>query len=87
MESKVATSWQSWKSVFAPLLQGADMVGLSEEMLTAFADRVGDFLASYVDPKSPEQRMLKELWDVASSEEQRVLAKLIIRAIKEVKKK
>jgi len=62
------------------------MIGLSEEVLAAFADRVGDFLASHIDPKSPEQSMLKDLWEVASLEEQRVLAKLIIRAIKEGKK-
>lgn len=82
MDEKNITSWKRWKSILAPILQGGDIIGFSEETLAAFADRLGDFFYSHVDPKSPEQSMLKELWDVASPEEQRVLATLIVRAMK-----
>jgi len=69
------TSWAKWKSILFPVLQAGNIIGISEETLVAFACRLGEFLNSYVDPKSPEQ-----LWNVASRDEQKIIAKLLIKS-------
>jgi len=83
VQKETATSWQRWKRILSPLLKAGDFVGISDESMTAFVNHLGDFLHDHVDPRSPEQQLMKELWDIASPEEQRTLASLLIRAMKE----
>jgi hypothetical protein len=40
---------------------------------------VGDLLAQNVPPANPEQKAVKELWDVANQDERQVLANLMTR--------
>ncbi|MCY0888606.1 MAG: DUF3243 family protein [Alicyclobacillaceae bacterium] len=43
------------------------------------AAKMGEFLANRVDPKNPEQRLLKELWDSGDTEERKTLARLMVK--------
>ena len=42
---------------------------------------MGDFLASKIDPRSPEQKVLKELWESADENEQRTIASVLIKLV------
>jgi len=78
---QVAGSWEAWKSQLAQAVQLGQSMDLSQEELAKRAEQVGDFLASKIDPKNPEQKVLKELWEAADDEEQRTIANVLIKLV------
>ncbi|MDN5348010.1 MAG: hypothetical protein PWP65_1574 [Clostridia bacterium] len=74
-------SWQQWKHSLAMAIDLGKGLGLSDDRIARIAQRLGDFLAKYVDPRNREQRVLRELWDVASEEERLVLARLMTKLL------
>jgi len=78
---QVAGSWEAWKSQLAQAVQLGRSMNLSQEELAKRAEQVGDFLASKIDPKNPEQKVLKELWEAADDEEQRTIANVLIKLV------
>jgi len=77
----VAGSWEAWKSQLAEAVRLGESMNLSHEELTKRAEQVGDFLAKKIDPRSPEQKVLKELWEAADDEEQRTIAGVLIKLV------
>lgn len=73
--------WNDWKTNLGRAVDIGETLHLSEDQVDRMAYRVGDFLAHRVDPKMPEQMVLKELWDVASENEQKTLASLMVRLV------
>ncbi len=73
----------SFKSVLVRAVGLAKGVGLSDDNVASVTARIGDFLSRFADPADREQRVLKELWDVATNEEQKTLARLIAKMIDE----
>lgn len=73
--------WKEWKNSLGRAVNMGETIHLSSNQIDRMAYRVGDFLAHRVDPKMPEQMVLKELWDVASDDEQRTLASLMVRLV------
>lgn len=80
MES-VAGSWEGFKSQMASAVKLGESMNMSIEQIEERAAEVGDFLAQRIDANSPEQRVLKELWEVADEEEQHALAGAIIKLV------
>ncbi|MGB9661261.1 MAG: DUF3243 domain-containing protein [Moorellaceae bacterium] len=78
---EIQTSWEKWKDTLAAAVNLGNMVGMDEKTITGIAERVGNFLASKVDPANREQRVLKELWDAANDEQRRVLAEVITQMV------
>lgn len=79
--AEIQTSWEKWKDTLAAAVNLGNMVGMDEKTITGIAERVGNFLASKVDPANREQRVLKELWDAANDEQRRVLAEVITQMV------
>lgn len=74
-------NWDDWKKDLRKAVKIGETLQISQEKMDSMAYRVGDFLAQRVDPMMPEQMVLKELWEVASQEEQRTLASLVVRLV------
>lgn len=74
---------EDFKSVLVRAVGLAKGVGLSDDTVTAVASRLGDVLSRFVDPSDREQRLLKELWDVADESEQKTLARLVTKMVVE----
>jgi len=74
-----------FKSILVRAIGLGKGVGLSDDAVTSAAARLGDFLSRFADPGDREQRLLKELWDVATESEQRTLARLIAKLVSEEK--
>ncbi len=72
-------NWNKWKDTLGKAVDLGETVGMSDGTITNIAEKVGTFLANNVDPKTDEERLLKELWDSADSNDKEVLAKLIVR--------
>ncbi|MBK1809742.1 DUF3243 domain-containing protein [Clostridium sp. YIM B02505] len=75
----ILKDWTEWKNTLANAVELGENVGMSDNAITNVAEKVGTFLANNVDPRNPEERLLKEMWDVADSNDKNVLAKLVVR--------
>lgn len=70
--------WSQWRQTLAQAVDVGRHMGMSDRDIAQKAEAIGDFLANNVDPQNPEQRILKELWEVADERQQQELARLII---------
>ena len=69
--------WDQWKKTLGKAINLGETVGMSDKTIVNIAERVGTFLSNNVDPRNKEERVLKELWDVAEENDREVLAKLV----------
>jgi len=75
------TDWDTWKKTLGQAVEFAEELGISKQKISSLAQQAGDLLADSVTPANPEQKVLKELWDVAESEERKVLANLMTKLV------
>lgn len=72
-------NWDKWKETLGKAVNIGETVGMSDKTINNIAEKVGTFLSNHVDPQNDEERLLKELWDVAAEDDRKVLAKLIVK--------
>lgn len=75
------TDWDSWKKTLGQAVEFAEGLGISRQKISSLAQQAGDLLAESVPPANPEQKVIKELWDVAEPEERKVLANLMTKLV------
>lgn len=75
--SKANSSWDSWKKYLCQAMEFAEELGINQSRIQELAAQAGGILAENVPPANPEQKAVKELWDVADKDEQQVLARLM----------
>lgn len=86
MANTVLTSFDTWKQFLHDRVQAAESIGLSEEQISKLAFKIGDFLANKIDPENPQERVLKDLWSVAEADEQKTIARLMVKMVSDGKK-
>ena len=77
----VLNDFDKWKKTLYNAISMGETVGLSEDTITNLGTKVGEFLASNVDPENPQQRLLKELFEVSNKAEQEILTGVIIKMV------
>lgn len=77
----VLDNFSTWKEFLANRIDQAKNFGMSDKTIAEMAQHVGDYLSQNVEPKNEEERVLKELWNAASEEEQRALASAMIKLV------
>jgi hypothetical protein len=75
--------WKTWRETLKDNIAKARNLGVSDETIKAMATKVGDYLAENVCTGTKEEEILKELWDVGSPEERKMLASMIFKAVTE----
>jgi hypothetical protein len=81
MATTVLSVFDKWKQFLNERVDQAEKAGMSDEIITKLAVQIGDFLANRIDPENKEERVLKELWDVGTEEERKVIARLMIKLV------
>ena len=71
--------WAEWRKNLRRAVSVGKKVGMSEDEIEALATQIGDFLAEKVCPATPEEELLKEMWHVATPEERRIIAGLMVK--------
>jgi len=71
--------WNDWKRTLGGAIDIGETVGLSDKAITKVAEKVGTYLANHVDPRNPEENLLKEMWNVAESKDRETLARIIVK--------
>jgi hypothetical protein len=74
--------WQGFRKTLHEGIATAKQFGASEEDIQAMAVQVGDFLNEKICPSSPQEELLKEMWDVSSSDERKTLAQILFKMLK-----
>lgn len=77
----VLDNWDSWKNFLGDRVNFAHERGMSDETISDLAYEIGGYLAKQVDSKNEQERVLSDLWSVASEDEQRVIAKIMVKLV------
>jgi len=64
------------KDLAAKIQDGMDH-GISEKQMIEGIVSMGNLLGRFVRPDSPEEAMMKEMWDISNDKEKHMLAELI----------
>jgi hypothetical protein len=77
----ILENWQQWKDFLGDRLNQAETQGVEKNSINELAYQVGDYLAKQVDPKNEQERVLADLWSVASQEEQHAIASMMVKLV------
>ncbi|NHM29864.1 DUF3243 domain-containing protein [Neobacillus terrae] len=77
----VLDNWKQWEDFLADRMHHAEGEGMSKGTIGDLAYQVGDYLANQVEPKNEQQRVLSDLWSVASPEEQQAIANIMVKLV------
>lgn len=80
-------TFEEWMDTLAEALKDAKEMGMSEELLEKGAVKMGEFLAQNIHPDVPENRFLKDLWEISNEEEKRLLARMMIKYVEKYQAK
>ncbi|MFO7254989.1 MAG: DUF3243 domain-containing protein, partial [Bacillota bacterium] len=73
--------WDQWKETLAKAVRAGERAGLGHDSLVNQAEQIGDFLENKVDPATPEQAVLRDLWRAADESEQKAIASALIKLV------
>jgi len=73
--------WASWRGHLQDAIKRGRNFGMSDEMIQNLSVKVGDFLAKKICPATPEEQLMKEMWEVATPDERKTLAKLMFKLV------
>ncbi len=75
--------FSKWKDFLGNKVDQAHNVGMSNDNITNAAVKLGSFLADKVDPENPQERLLKQLWENGSKQDQESLARMMINMVQD----
>ncbi|MCM3600120.1 MULTISPECIES: DUF3243 domain-containing protein [Robertmurraya] len=77
----VLDNWEQWKDFLGDRLHHAQNEGMNKQVIGDLAFQIGDYLAKQVDPKNEQERILSDLWSVATTEEQHAIANMMVKLV------
>ncbi|MFE8695114.1 DUF3243 domain-containing protein [Cytobacillus sp. FJAT-53684] len=79
----VLDNWQQWKDFLGDRLDQGQQQGMNKETVNNLAYQIGDYLAKQVEPKNEQERILSDLWSVASKDEQQAIANMMVKLVED----
>ncbi|RFU71352.1 DUF3243 domain-containing protein [Peribacillus saganii] len=77
----VLENWDQWKNFLGDRLNRAENEGVDQGTISNLAYEIGDYLAKQVDPKNEQERVLADLWSVASDDEKHAIANIMVKLV------
>lgn len=77
----VLDNFEQWKDFLADRLHQGQQEGMEQGTVNDVAYQIGEYLAEQVEPRNNEERLLKQLWEYSTEEEQHVLANLMVKLV------
>lgn len=77
----VLDNWSQWKDFLGDRLNQAENTGMDKGIVNDLAYQIGDYLAKQVEPKNEQEKILSDLWSVASQEEQHAIANIMVKLV------
>ncbi|MRH42649.1 DUF3243 family protein [Aquibacillus halophilus] len=79
----VLDNFESWKDFLGDRLHQAQGQGMSQQAITEIAYDIGGYLSNQVEAKNEQEAVLRELWNVASKEEQHTIANMMVKLVQD----
>ncbi|ATW26331.1 DUF3243 family protein [Candidatus Formimonas warabiya] len=76
------SSWDNYKRSLGRGMEVAKELGMSEQEIASVAQKFGSYLSQNINPDLPENKALKELWQIADPHEQQTLTNLMMKIAK-----
>lgn len=70
---------ESFPKEIAAKIQEGRRAGLSDEQIAEGIVHLGNVVAKFVKPDSPEEALMEKMWDVSTDEEKRTMANIVLR--------
>ncbi len=77
----VLDNWQEWKGFLGNRLDHAQKEGMTTEVISDLAYQIGGYLATEVEAKNEQEKVLADLWSVATPEEQHAIANMMVKLV------
>ncbi|MFS0763231.1 MULTISPECIES: DUF3243 domain-containing protein [Peribacillus] len=77
----VLDNWDQWKNFLGDRLHQGEQQGLSGSAVNNLAYEIGDYLANQVEPQNDQEKVLADLWSVASDEEKHAMASVMVKLV------
>ncbi|CAH0211556.1 hypothetical protein SRABI96_02178 [Peribacillus sp. Bi96] len=77
----VLDNWDQWKNFLGDRLNQGEQQGLSGGAVTNLAFEIGDYLAKQVEPQNDQEKVLADLWSVASDDEKHAMASVMVKLV------
>ncbi len=77
----ILENWQQWTSFLGQNVAQAEQSGMTNQVIQKAAVQIGEYLANNVDPKNLQQRVLSDMWGVASESEKEALASCVVKLV------
>ncbi|RKD24375.1 hypothetical protein BEP19_08250 [Ammoniphilus oxalaticus] len=74
----ILQNFDDWRSFLNERIDQAQSMGIDDTTISKIAHQMADYLADKVEPKNEQERLLKDLWESADSEQQRALASVLV---------
>ncbi|MEW5761742.1 MAG: DUF3243 family protein [Bacillota bacterium] len=72
-------SLEAFPKELAAKIQEGQRAGLSDEQIVQGIVNLGNVMSRFVKPDSPEEALMKEMWSIATDDEKRTLAGIVLR--------
>ncbi|WP_100373969.1 DUF3243 domain-containing protein [Bacillus sp. FJAT-45037] len=76
---EILENFEKFKDYLGDKVAKGEKLGLGEETLAKYAETVGDYLASKVEPRNREEKLLQELWKLGDQDQRHALAHMLVR--------
>ncbi|PYZ93081.1 hypothetical protein CR194_07740 [Salipaludibacillus keqinensis] len=77
----VLDNWEQWKDFLGERLHQGEEEGMDQNTVNEVAYQVGEYLSNEVKPKNEQEKVLADLWHVASEEEQHAIANMMVKLV------
>ena len=79
--AQLTESFQHFEKEIERKLDVAKGMGISKEQIDLSAKRLGDWLLKETSPQSPEQVLLKQMWESATDDERHAMSSVLHKMI------
>ena len=77
----VLDNWSQWKDFLGDRLHQGEQSGMDKSVVSDMAYQIGDYLAKQVEPKNEQEKILADLWSVATPDEQHAIANIMVKLV------
>lgn len=77
----ILDNWDQWKDFLGDRLHTAESQGMSSSVISELAYEIGEYLSQEITPKNEQEKILADLWSVASEEEKHALANVMVKIV------
>ena len=78
-ENKLSSDPAQFPQQLSRVIEDGQKHGLSDELMVKGMVSVGNLMGQFVKPDSPEEALMKEMWECANDQEKTAVAQMVLK--------